>query len=132
MVNAIEQQTTVVVVGAGVAGLTVGNFLRRNGIDCIVLERRSREYVEARQRAGTLDTRGVRLFREWGLAEVLDTGPSSEVEGGFFIDGHAMPVEIDDDNESIFIPQQVLVRRLADIFLRDGGDIRYEVEVTLT
>jgi p-hydroxybenzoate 3-monooxygenase len=131
MEKAIEQQTTVVVVGAGVAGLTVGNFLQRNNIDCIVLERRSREYVEARQRAGTLDTRGVRLFREWGLAEVLDAGPSSEVEGGFFLDGHALPVEIDDDNESIFIPQQVLVRRLADIFLREGGNIRYEVEVGL-
>jgi 2-polyprenyl-6-methoxyphenol hydroxylase-like FAD-dependent oxidoreductase len=92
-----EKHVGVVVVGAGVAGLTVGNFLRRNGIECVVLERRSREYVE--------------------------------VEGGFFIDGQAMPIEVDeDDNESMFIPQQVLVRRLADIFLREGGDIRYEVE----
>ncbi|MCU7725216.1 4-hydroxybenzoate 3-monooxygenase [Actinoplanes sp. KI2] len=126
------KHTAVVVVGAGVAGLTVGNFLRRNGVDCIILERRAREYVEARQRAGTLDTRGVRLFREWGLAEVLDGGPAPEVEGGFFIDGHPMPIEVDeDDNESIFIPQQVLVRRLADIFLTEGGEIRYEVDVTL-
>jgi p-hydroxybenzoate 3-monooxygenase len=127
-----EKHVGVVVVGAGVAGLTVGNFLRQNGIECIILERRSREHVEARQRAGTLDTRGVRLFREWGLAEVLDAGPTPEVEGGFFIDGQAMPIEVDeDDNESMLIPQQVLVRRLADIFLREGGDIRYEVEVGL-
>ena len=128
----IEKHAGVVVVGAGVAGLTLGNLLRRNGIDCMILERRSRGHVEARQRAGTLDTRGVRLFREWGLAEVLDAGPTPEVEGGFFIDGHAMPIEVDeDDNESMFIPQQVLVRRLADIFRREGGDIRYEVEVSL-
>ena len=127
-----EKHVRVVVVGAGVAGLTVGSLLRRNGVDCIILERRSREYVEARQRAGTLDTRGVRLFREWGLAEVLDAGPTPEVAGAFFMDGHAMPIEVDDDdNESMFIPQQVLVRRLTDIFLRDGGDIRYEVEAGL-
>lgn len=128
-----EKRTTVAVIGAGVAGLTVGAMLRRNGIDCIIFERRGREHVEARQRAGTLDTRGVRLFREWGLAEVLDAGPAPEVHGGFFIDGHAMPIEVgQDDNESIFIPQQVLVRRLADIFLREGGEIRYGVEVALT
>ena len=127
-----EQHTAVVIVGAGVAGLTAGNLLRRNGIDCVILERRRREHVEARQRAGTLDTRGVRLFRDWGLAEVLDAGPAPEVAGGFFIDGHAMPIEVDEeDNESIFIPQQLLVRRLADIFLREGGEIRYEAEVDL-
>ncbi|WP_306207786.1 4-hydroxybenzoate 3-monooxygenase [Actinoplanes sp. RD1] len=125
-------ETEVVVVGAGVAGLTVGNLLRRNGIGCVVLERRSREHVEARQRAGTLDTRGVRLFREWGLAEILEDGPTPEVEGGFFLDGRAMPIEAGgDDDESMFIPQQLLVRRLAAIFLREGGDIRYEVDVAL-
>ncbi|WP_305785501.1 4-hydroxybenzoate 3-monooxygenase [Symbioplanes lichenis] len=124
-------ETDVVIIGAGVAGLTVGNFLRRNGIGCVILEHRPREYVEARQRAGTLDTRGVRLFREWGLAEVLEAGPTPEVEGGFFLDGEALPIEADDDNESMFIPQQLLVRRLTDIFLREGGDIRYEADVTL-
>jgi p-hydroxybenzoate 3-monooxygenase len=128
----VEEHTVVAVVGAGVAGLTVGNFLQRNGIDCIIVERRSREYVEARQRAGTLDTRGVRMFQEWDLAEVLDAGESPEVEGGFFLDGHAMSIEVaEGDNESIFIPQQVLIRKLADIFLREGGDLRYEVDARL-
>ncbi|MFG1607987.1 4-hydroxybenzoate 3-monooxygenase [Actinoplanes sp. NPDC049265] len=127
-----DRHIGVVIVGAGVAGLTLGNLLRRGGVDCVILERRSREHVEARQRAGTLDTRGVRLFRQWGLDEVLDTGPTPEVRGGFFIDGHAMPIEVDDnDNDSIFIPQQVLIRRLAAIFLREGGDLRYEVDVAI-
>lgn len=126
------EHTVVVVVGAGVAGLTLGNFLQRNGVDCIILERRSREYVEARQRAGTLDTRGVRMFQEWDLAEVLDAGETPEVKGGFFMDGRAMPIEVDEeDNESIFIPQEVLVRKLADIFLREGGDLRHEVDARL-
>lgn len=61
-----RESTTVVVVGAGPAGLTVANLLRRSGIDCVVLERRSREYVAQRQRAGIVETRAVRMFDSWG------------------------------------------------------------------
>jgi p-hydroxybenzoate 3-monooxygenase len=122
-----REHTAVVIVGAGVAGLTLGNFLLRNGIDCIVLEKHPRAYVEQRQRAGTIDGFGVRMFREWGLEEVLAGDPIPHSEGGFYIDGEAMPIDVDDDNnESLYCPQQVLVRNLTDVFLRDGGDLRYE------
>ncbi|MGW3816931.1 4-hydroxybenzoate 3-monooxygenase [Streptomyces sp. NPDC005046] len=121
-----RENTAVVIVGAGVAGLTLGNFLLRNGIDCIVLEKHSRAYVEQRQRAGTIDTFGVRMFREWGLEEILVGDAIPESEFGFYIDGEAMPIDVDDDNESLYCPQQVLVRNLTDVFLRDGGDLRYE------
>ncbi|MFF3484250.1 4-hydroxybenzoate 3-monooxygenase [Streptomyces sp. NPDC002701] len=122
-----RDDTAVVIIGAGVAGLTLGNFLLRNGVDCIVLEKHSRAYVEKRQRAGTIDTFGVRLFREWGLEEVLAGDPIPHSEGGFYIDGHAMPIDVDEDNnESLYCPQQVLVRNLTEVFLREGGDLRYE------
>jgi p-hydroxybenzoate 3-monooxygenase len=123
-----ENTTTVVIVGAGVAGLTLGNFLLRNGIGCIVLERNSREYVEQRQRAGTVDARGVRMYRAWGLDEVLVGDPLPEVAGGFWIDGEEMPIDLDDEdnNDSILCPQQILVRNLTDVFLREGGDLRFE------
>jgi len=126
-------QNAVVIVGAGVAGLTLGNFLLRNGIGCLILEKHSREYVERRQRAGTIDSFGVRMFREWGLEQVLEGDPIPEVDGGFFIDGEELPIELADDNsDSIFCPQQVLVRNLTDIFLRDGGALRFEAaDVTL-
>ncbi|MEU8149454.1 FAD-dependent monooxygenase [Nonomuraea sp. NPDC048901] len=122
------EDTAVVIVGAGVAGLTLGNFLLRNGIGCVVLEKHSREYVERRQRAGTIDSRGVRMFREWGLDEVLEGAPISQAEGGFWIDGEELPIEFEenDDNASLFCPQQVLVRNLTDVFRRDGGDLRFE------
>src|SRR4051794_32098117 len=123
-----SEDAAVVVVGAGVAGLALGNFLLRNGIGCIILEKHSRRYVEQRQRAGTIDSFGVRMFREWGLEAVLEGDPVPEVEGGFCIDGVALPIEFDDDdnNESIFCPQQVLVRNLTDVFLSAGGDLRFE------
>jgi p-hydroxybenzoate 3-monooxygenase len=138
IVNTPEQRTTVVVVGAGVAGLTVANLLLRRGIDCIVLERHTRDHIETRQRAGSLDGRGVRLFREWGLDEVLD----SQVSHADF-DGAGMPLYVDgemriwnattamDDEPGVFCPQNVLVRNLIHVFLRDGGDLRFGVDVSL-
>ncbi|WP_328498082.1 4-hydroxybenzoate 3-monooxygenase [Streptomyces sp. NBC_00414] len=119
--------TTVAIIGAGVSGLALGSFLLRNGIGCVILEKHSRAYVERRQRAGTIDAFGVRMFREWGLEEVLEGDSVQESEGGFFIDGQEMPIEMDDDdNDSMFCPQQVLVRNLTDVFLREGGDLRFE------
>jgi p-hydroxybenzoate 3-monooxygenase len=127
MVFMTDENTAVVIVGAGVAGLTLGNFLRRNGVACIILEKHSRAYVEQRQRAGTIDTRGVRMYREWGLEEVIEGDPIPEAEGGFFIDGEEMPVDFEDsDSESLYCPQRILVRNLTDVFLREGGDLRFE------
>ncbi|WP_030663413.1 4-hydroxybenzoate 3-monooxygenase [Streptomyces rimosus] len=128
-----RENTTVVIVGAGVAGLTLGNFLLRNGIDCVIVERRSRAYVEKRQRAGTIDARGVRMFREWGLGAVVEQDASPDIESGFWIDGVRHPMDLGEDaRESIFCPQQVLVRNLTDTFLQGGGDLRFEAaDVTL-
>lgn len=130
-----REHTTVVIVGAGVAGLTLGTFLLRNGVDCVVLEKHTRAHVERRQRAGTIDTFGVRMFRAWGLEEVLAGDPVQHSGGAFYIDGEAMPIDVDDngnDDDSLFCPQQVLVRNLTDVFLREGGDLRHEAaDVTL-
>ena len=48
-------RTQVGIVGAGPAGLTLSHLLHREGIESVVLEDRSREYVEQRVRAGVLD-----------------------------------------------------------------------------
>ncbi|MEU6389496.1 4-hydroxybenzoate 3-monooxygenase [Streptomyces sp. NPDC046939] len=122
-----RENTPVVIVGAGVAGLTLANILQRNGVDCVVLEKRSRAYVEQRQRAGALDSFGVRIIRKWGLGEVLEGDSIPQDESGFFIDGRAVPMDIEHDEEDgMFIPQHVLVRNLTDVFLTVGGDLRYE------
>ncbi|GAA1104236.1 4-hydroxybenzoate 3-monooxygenase [Streptomyces javensis] len=125
------ESTAVVIIGAGVAGLTLGNFLLRNGIGCVVLEKRSREYVERRQRAGTIDSRGVRMFRAWGLEEVVENFGAPDETIGFRMDGEGFTQDLFDDesgdfDDMVFCPQQVLVRNLTDAFLRDGGDLRYE------
>lgn len=47
--------TTVVVVGAGPAGLVVANRLHDNGVGCVLLEAETREFIEQRPRAGFLE-----------------------------------------------------------------------------
>jgi p-hydroxybenzoate 3-monooxygenase len=65
-------RTQVGIVGAGPAGLTLALLLHREGIDCVVLEARDREYVEKRVRAGLLEQNTVDLLRELNVAERLD------------------------------------------------------------
>jgi p-hydroxybenzoate 3-monooxygenase len=65
-------RTRVGIVGAGPAGLMLAHLLRLAGIDSIVLERRSRDYVEKRVRAGVLEHPTVELLRAAGAADRLD------------------------------------------------------------
>ena len=69
MVVGAMSRTQVVIVGAGPSGLLLSRFLQRNGIEAVVLERQSREYVEARIRAGLLEWSTVDLLIEAGLGE---------------------------------------------------------------
>jgi p-hydroxybenzoate 3-monooxygenase len=123
--------TTVAIVGAGAAGLTLANLLQRCGVSCVVVERQTRAYVEQRQRAGVVEHRAVRMFEEWGLGERLFAGvlPSDTIE--IRVDGtgrlfhqheHARGVR------SVSCPQQILVRRLIGTFLDGGGDLRFEAQ----
>ncbi|RPF31594.1 4-hydroxybenzoate 3-monooxygenase [Streptomyces sp. TLI_185] len=123
------ESTTVVVIGAGPAGLTVANLLRRSGIDCIVLERRSREYVAQRQRAGIVETRAVRMFDSWGLADRVLGGIPYDGILELRVDGESHLVSDNDGSEgprARLCPQQVLVQKLTAAYLADGGDLRFE------
>ena len=61
----------VVIVGAGPAGSLLAWILRRRGIESIVLERKSREYVESRIRAGVMEQNAVDLMIRAGVGERL-------------------------------------------------------------
>ena len=62
-------RTQVGIVGAGPAGLLLAHLLHRRGIESVVLEARSREYIERRIRAGVLEQGTVDLLVECGLGE---------------------------------------------------------------
>ncbi len=81
-----KETKPVLIIGAGVSGLALGNFLLREGIDCVVFERRSREYVEHRQRAGVIDPKAARatdVTIEDHERPRVRLGDGSIVEGDF-------------------------------------------------
>jgi p-hydroxybenzoate 3-monooxygenase len=62
-----EMKTQVCIIGAGPAGLLLGHLLRAEGVDCIVVERQTPDYVLGRIRAGVLETVTVDLMARLGL-----------------------------------------------------------------
>jgi p-hydroxybenzoate 3-monooxygenase len=66
-----EERTQVAVVGAGPAGMLLAHLLAAEGIESVVVETRSEEYVASRIRAGILEQSTVDLLRSVGLADRL-------------------------------------------------------------
>ena len=65
-------KTQVVIIGGGPSGLLLSQLLGKNGIESVVLERKTRDYVLGRIRAGILETGFVSLMREAGVSERMD------------------------------------------------------------
>lgn len=64
-------RTQVAIIGSGPAGLLLGQLLHKAGIDTVIIERKSRDYVLSRIRAGVLEQGMVRLLEEVGAASRL-------------------------------------------------------------
>jgi p-hydroxybenzoate 3-monooxygenase len=65
-------RTQVIIIGSGPAGLLLGALLAQAGVDAVILERQSRDYVLGRIRAGVLEQGTVELLRAVGVAGRLD------------------------------------------------------------
>ncbi len=74
-------KTQVAIIGAGPSGLLLGQLLHRKGIDNVIIEQRSEEYVLGRIRAGVLEQGMVDLLREAGVDERMDR--EGQVHEGF-------------------------------------------------
>jgi p-hydroxybenzoate 3-monooxygenase len=68
----LAERTQVAIIGAGPAGLLLGRLLQRQDVEAVILESRSRSYVEARIRAGVLEQGTVDVLREAGVGERMD------------------------------------------------------------
>jgi p-hydroxybenzoate 3-monooxygenase len=75
------QRTQVAIVGAGPAGLLLGQLLSRAGIDNVILERQSGDYVLGRIRAGVLEQTSAELLDEAGVGKRMQA--EGLVHGGF-------------------------------------------------
>ncbi|WP_353631555.1 4-hydroxybenzoate 3-monooxygenase [Pseudomonas canadensis] len=65
-------KTQVAIIGAGPSGLLLGQLLQKAGINNIIIERQSPNYVLSRIRAGVLEQGMVDLLRETGVSERMD------------------------------------------------------------
>jgi len=124
-------RTQVGIVGAGPAGLLLSHLLDLEGIESVVLEDRSREYVENRVRAGVLEQSTVELLTDTGLGDRLhrEALVHRGLELRFDGEGHRIDLSGLTDGRTITIyGQQEVVKDLIAARLGAGGDIRFEVE----
>jgi p-hydroxybenzoate 3-monooxygenase len=119
----------VAIIGAGPAGLLLGRLLERAGIDAIILEQRTRDYVLGRIRAGVLEQVAVDLLDEAGVGQRLHE--EGLVHGGIELCWSGVRHRIDlqglTGGKSVTVYGQTEVTRdLMDARDRSGAKIVYE------
>ena len=121
-------RTQVGIVGAGPAGLLLAHLLHLRGIDSVVVERRSREYVERRIRAGVLEHGTVDLLREVGLADRLlrDRMVHEGLELLFDGTGHRIALTELSGRQITIYGQHELVKDLVAARLATGRPLLFE------
>ena len=108
----------VCIIGGGPSGLLLSLLLRRAGVDSVVLERRSRDYVLSRIRAGVLEQGLCDILRKAGVGARMDA--EGFVHDGTIITAHGTTVHIDFKalvNKSVMIYGQTEVTQLSLIHI---------------
>jgi p-hydroxybenzoate 3-monooxygenase len=126
-------RTQVGIVGAGPAGLMLGHLLHRAGIESVILEARSREYVEKRIRAGVLEQGTIDLLDESGVGErmrregLLHHG----IELRFDRQAHRVPLSDLTGGRAVMIYGQTeMVKDLVRARLQTDAPLLFEAEAT--
>jgi p-hydroxybenzoate 3-monooxygenase len=120
----------VVIVGAGPAGLMLSHLLHQAGIASVIVERRSREYVESRVRAGVIEHWAAELMDRVGVGARMRR--EGLIHRGIHLsfDGALHDIDFQElVGKTITVyGQQEVVKDLIAARLGGGGDIRFEAE----
>ena len=124
-------KTQVAIIGAGPSGLLLGQLLHRQGIDNVIVERRSGEYVLSRIRAGVLEQGMVDLLREAGVDQRMDE--EGLPHGGFELvfDNRRVRVALDEltgGSNVMVYGQTEVTRDLMEAREAAGATTLYEAE----
>ncbi|MGH1367010.1 MAG: 4-hydroxybenzoate 3-monooxygenase [Maritimibacter sp.] len=124
-------KTKVGIIGGGPSGLMLSQLLDLKGIESVVLERKSREYVLSRIRAGVLEKGFTDLMREADVDARMDA--EGEVHEGFVISDNGTEHRIDLESltggDTVMVYGQTeLTRDLYDAREARGGTVIHEVD----
>ena len=123
--------TQVAIIGGGPSGLLLARKLSREGIECTVLERRSRKYVLSRIRAGVLEQGTVKQLRDTDVADRLNARGLIH-EGCWLSDGNER-FRIDFASLSgktvVVYGQTEVTKDLYDALDTDGVEVIHDAEV---
>ena len=122
-------RTQVGIIGAGPAGLVLSHLLHLQGIESVILEARTREYVQERVRAGVLEQNTVDLLTEAGVGERMRRQGLVHhgIELRFQGQGHRVDFDALTGGRAITIYAQAeVVRDLIDARLAAQGTIIFE------
>ena len=127
----MHMRTQVGIVGAGPAGLLLSQLLQRQGIESVVLEKRSRYYVEHRVRAGVLEQGTADLLSASGVGERMQREGLIHhgIELRFGGRGHRINLsELTGGRAITVYGQQEVIKDLIQTRLAAGGQVLFEVE----
>jgi p-hydroxybenzoate 3-monooxygenase len=123
-------RTQVGIVGAGPAGLMLARLLRLQGIDSIIIENRSEEYIYNRIRAGLMEHWAADLLVEAGVGERMKREglPHWGINIGINGDIHRLDFKKLVDKRVTVYGQQEVVKDLVAQRRADGGPLLFEVD----
>ena len=123
-------RTQVAIIGAGPAGLLLAQLLHRIGIDSVILEAKSRQYIEHRVRAGVLEHQSVDILNEAGVgARMMREGLVHDgVILQFAGEAHRIDLSSLTGHGVMIYGQQEVVKDLVAARIQSGRPIHFEVE----
>ena len=127
----VAMKTQVGIIGAGPAGLLLGRILQKHGIDTIVVEQRSRDYVLARIRAGVLEQGSVDTLREYGVDERLnrESIPHEDMKLFWAGERHSIPMVGEGGRRLTTYGQNKVVEDLVNLREGDSLPMIFDAEV---
>jgi p-hydroxybenzoate 3-monooxygenase len=125
-------RTQVGIIGAGPAGLMLAHMLHLEGIESVIVERSSRDHVQARLRAGVLEQGTVEMMRELGLGERIGKLGLKQRAIDFRFGGESHPIDFEASSgrNAWVYPQHEVVTDLMAARDRSGLPVLYDTPVS--
>ncbi len=124
-------KTQVGIIGAGPAGMFLAHWLKKYGVESVILERKSREYVEGRVRAGLLEQNTQDILRDLGLADRMEK--EGALHDGVYLsfDGKRTRIsfgELTGGRRIMIYGQREIIKDLTEAWLTSGGRLFFKAQ----